>query len=76
MVERVNSLARKLGIGKPFPGDLGHDKGETVGVIQRVVFGSAIVETKDLYMCVKRFIAEKGIFAVGKEPQGLKPVVF
>src|ERR1019366_1150765 len=43
MVERVCSLARQLGVGEAFPGDLRHQEREAVGIIQWVVFRRSVV---------------------------------
>src|SRR5271157_28159 len=52
VVERVNSLASQLGLRKTPSSDLGHEKGKTVGIVQRVVLGSAIGITEHLFVKV------------------------
>ena len=52
MVERVCALARQLGIRQAFAKDLGHGEREAVGIVQRIVFGRAIIETENLFVKV------------------------
>src|SRR5208283_518285 len=50
VVERVNLFACESGISQAPVGDFGHEESETVRVIQRIVFGSAVVESEYLFV--------------------------
>jgi hypothetical protein len=49
VVIRWPGFASEICVGETLAADLGHDQSEAVGIVQRVVFGSTIVETEYLF---------------------------
>ena len=46
---KLARLASEFSIGETFAANLRHEQSEAVGIVQRVVFGGAVVVAKDLF---------------------------